>query len=211
MQILFFIVGVFLQWTLEVLGAGGAIWGMSEVWHIRGGTTDDPMGTNDDLRIPANIVFVLGFIRMFFRYSPASPLKNAVVDPQTWIKNRASGTEVSMGVMYLFETIGFLLGFFLQWDLEVLGAGGACWGMSEVWKWRAAKTSDPEGTNHDWRWVCNIVFTVGVFRMAQKYLPDHAIHTAMLSPQDWVRSLTVAVTTAPPATKSMEMVTREDA
>jgi len=206
MQILFFVVGIFLQWTLEVLGAGGAVWGMSEVWHIRGGTNKDPDGTNDALRIPANIVFVLGFIRMFFRYSPPSPLKNAVVDPQAWIKNRAEGKDVSMGMMYLFETCGFLLGFFLQWDLEVLGAGGACWGMSEVWKLRAAKTSDPAGTNHDWRWVANVVFTIGVFRMAQKYLPDHAVHTAMLSPQDWVRTLTVAVEPAPQTTATREMV-----
>jgi len=188
MQILFFIVGVFLQWTLEVLGAGGAIWGMSEVWHLRGGTNDDPKGSNDDLRIPANIVFVMGFIRMFFRYSQASPLKNAVVDPQVWVKN-LPGRNSGMGAMMLFETLAFVYGFFLQWVLEVLGAGGACWGMSEVWNLRADNTADPWQTNHDFRWVANVVFCMGLFRMCQKYCPDHPMHTAMNAPQDWLKEL----------------------
>jgi len=191
MQILFFIVGVFLQWTLEVLGAGGAIWGMSEVWHLRGGTTSDPIGTNDDFRIPANIVFVLGFIRMFFRYSPDSPLKNAVVGPENWIKARADNApgQVSSGLLYLVEICGFMLGFFLQWVLEVLGAGGATWGMSEVWNLRADNTDDPGQTNHNFRWVANVTFCVGIIRMSQKYFPDHAIHQAMLSPQVWIYNL----------------------
>jgi len=189
MQIVFFIVGVFLQWTLEVLGAGGAIWGMSEVWHMRGGTNDDPVGSNDTFRIPANIVFVLGFIRMFFRYSSPSGLKTAIVDPQDWVKARGS-KNASEGALMCLELLGFCLGFFLQWVLEVLGAGGACWGMSEVWNLRN-DPPNPAETNDDFRWVANTVFTVAIFRMAQKYCPDHSVHTAMLSPQNWLRSLQV--------------------
>lgn len=199
MQILFFIVGVFLQWTLEVLGAGGAIWGMSEVWHMRGGSTSDPEGTNDDLRIPANIVFVLGFIRMFFRYSSDSALKSAIVGPQDWVANRGN-EDASKGGMLFLEIIGFVLGFFLQWTLEVLGAGGATWGISEVWNLRNESyyclvseggdgNCNPGGTNHTFRWVANVTFCVAIFRMAQKYCPPNPIHTAMLSPQDWIRSL----------------------
>jgi len=187
MQILFFVVGIFLQWTLEVLGAGGAIWGMSEVWHLRGGTNDEPYQSNDDLRIPANIVFVLGFIRMFFRYSQDTDLKTAIVDPHAWLKNR--GTSNPDGLTLFAEFIGFLLGFFLQWVLEVLGAGGATWGMSEVWKLRGDRTDDPWQTNHDFRWVANTVFTIGLFRMAQKYCPDHPVHVAMNAPHEWVKSL----------------------
>jgi len=187
MQILFFVVGIFLQWTLEVLGAGGAIWGMSEVWHMRGGTNLEPDQSNDDLRVPANIVFVLGFIRMFFRYSQPTQLKTAIVDPQNWLKNR--GNNNPDGLTLFAEFIGFLLGFFLQWVLEVLGAGGASWGMSEVWKLRAGKTSDPWQTNNDFRWVANTIFTIGLFRMAQKYCPDHAVHVAMNAPHEWVKSL----------------------
>jgi len=205
MQVLFFIVGVFLQWTLEVLGAGGAIWGMSEVWHLRGGTTSDAIGTNDDLRIPANIVFVLGFIRMFFRYSPPAPLKTAVVDPQDWIHNRASGEDPSMGAMYLVEVGGFLLGFFLQWVLEVLGAGGATWGMSEVWNLRADNTDDPVQTNHNYRWVANVTFCVGAIRMAQKYMPPNSIHTAMLSPQSWLRDMTTPSESKTTMVEQMQM------
>lgn len=188
MQVLFFIVGVFLQWTLEVLGAGGAIWGMSEVWHMRGDTNDDPWGANDDLRIPANIVFVLGFIRLFFRYSKNTPLKAAIVDPQNWLKARFDTQD---SLMMIAEFLGFILGFFLQWVLEVLGAGGATWGMSEVWMLRGPRTSDAWQTNHDFRWVANVVLTIGIFRMAQKYCPDHGIHVAMNAPQDWVKSLQV--------------------
>jgi len=187
MQILFFIVGVFLQWTLEVLGAGGAIWGMSEVWHMRGDTNDNPFESNQDLRIPANIVFVLGFIRMFFRYSEDTGLKVAIVDPQDWLKGKAPNSGDSAAKV--FEFGGFILGFFLQWVLEVLGAGGATWGMSEVWKLRANKTSDPSGTNNDFRWVANVVFCMGLFRMAQKFCPDHAVHVAMNGPHAWVKSL----------------------
>jgi len=187
MQILFFIVGIFLQWTLEVLGAGGAIWGMSEVWHLRGATHLLPLGSNNDLRIPANIVFVLGFIRMFFRYSQDNDLKTAIVDPHAWLKNR--GTSNPDGLTVFAEFIGFLLGFFLQFVLEVLGAGGASWGMSEVWMLRGPRTNDGWQTNHDFRWVANVIFTIGAFRMAQKYCPDHSVHVAMNGPHEWAKSL----------------------
>jgi len=186
--VIFFIVGVFLQWTLEVLGAGGAIWGMSEVWHMRGDTNADPTGSNDDLRIPANIVFVLGFIRMFFRYSQNTPLKSAVVDPQVWLGSQFANQD---SITMIGEFIGFVLGFFLQWVLEVLGAGGACWGMSEVWKLRGPRTDDSWQTNHDFRWVANTVFTIGIFRMAQKYCPAHGVHVAANAPHEWVKSLQV--------------------
>jgi len=206
MQIIFFIVGVFLQWTLEVLGAGGAIWGMSEVWHLRGDTTEDPIGTNDELRIPANIVFVLGFIRMFFRYSSPSALKDAVVDPQAWIAQRADGKDG--GSMMILELIGFCLGFFLQWVLEVLGAGGASWGMSEVWNLRNVPGTCQLCSNNDWRWVANTIFTIGIFRMAQKYCPAHPVHEAMLAPHDWL-----AKATAPqePPKEEMEMTNMQQA
>jgi len=188
MQVLFFIVGVFLQWTLEVLGAGGAIWGMSEVWHLRGGTNDNPTQSNDDLRIPSNIVFVLGFMRLFFRYSQASPLKAAIVDPQDWLKSTYKSQD---SLTMMAEFLGFILGFFLQWVLEVLGAGGASWGMSEVWNLRGDNTDDPWQTNHDFRWVANTIFTIGLFRMAQKYCPDHGVHKAMNAPHEWVKDLQV--------------------
>jgi len=189
MQIFFFLVGVFLQWTLEVLGAGGAIWGMSEVWHLRGDTTTDPIGTNDELRIPANIVFCLGFVRMFFRYSSDSALKNSIVDPQVWVHNRGAASDGASGMVAL-EIIGFCMGFFLQWVLEVLGAGGASWGMSEVWNLRNVAGDRPGETNHTFRWVANVIFTIAIFRMAQKYCPPHAVHMAMLSPQDWIQMVT---------------------
>jgi len=188
MQVVFFVVGVFLQWTLEVLGAGGAIWGMSEVWHLRGDTNDEPYQSNDDLRIPANIVFVLGFIRLFFRYSQNSPLKAAIVDPQDWLKSTFKSQD---SLTMMAEFLGFVLGFFLQFVLEVLGAGGASWGMSEVWKLRGGRTEDPYQTNHDFRWVANTIFTIGIFRMAQKYCPDHGVHKAMNAPHDWVKDLQV--------------------
>jgi len=188
MQILFFIVGVFLQWTLEVLGAGGAVWGMGEVWHLRGDTTDSPYQTNDDLRIPANIVFVMGFIRMFFRYSQETGLKSAVVSPDAWLKKPSVSSDAGTKVAEFF---GFLFGFFLQWMLEVVGAGGATWGMSEVWMLRGARTEDPQKTQREFRWVANVTFVVGLFRMAQKYCPDHAVHVAMNAPHVWMASLRV--------------------
>lgn len=190
MQVIFFVIGVFLQWTLEVLGAGGAIWGMSEVWHLRGDTNANPYQSNDDLRIPANIVFVLGFIRLFFRYSSNTPLKSAIVDPQNWLK---SSFKTQDSITMIAEFIGFILGFFLQFVLEVLGAGGASWGMSEVWKLRGPRTDDAWQTNHDFRWVANVIFTIGLFRMAQKYCPDHGVHVAMNGPDAWIKSLQVEV------------------
>lgn len=201
MEILFFVIGVFLQWTLEVLGAGGAVWGMSEVWHMRGSTNANPGigGTDDDITIPANIVFSLGFLRLLCRYAPPSALCQAIVDPQDWCKDWGSsatpkgptaGREVSG--MFLAEFLFFLLGVFLQWDLEVLGAGGACWGMSEVWHLRGGTTKSERGpnvTNDDYRWVANTVFTIAIFRMLQKYCPPHGINKAMTGPQDWLKAL----------------------
>jgi hypothetical protein len=73
--------------------------------------------------------------------------------------------------------------------LECLGAGGASWGMSEVWNLRADNTHDPAQTNHDFRWVANVIFIMGLFRMCQKYCPDHPMHTAMNAPQDWLKEL----------------------
>jgi len=200
MEILFFLVGLFLQWTLEVLGAGGAVWGMSEVWHLRGGTNPSPESSNDDLTNPANVVFALGFLRMLCRFAPPSALCQAIVDPQAWCKDwgasvrppAAQGTPREVSGMFLAEFLFFLLGVFLQWDLEVLGAGGACWGMSEVWHLRGGTTRSDRGpdlTNDDYRWVANTVFTIAIFRMLQKYCPDHGIHKAMLSPQDWIKEL----------------------
>merc|ERR1712157_358216 len=84
-----------------------------------------------------------GFIRMFFRYSQDNDLKTAIVDPHAWLKNR--GTSNPDGLTIFAKFIGFLLGFFLQWVLEVLGAGGATWGMSEVWKLRGERTTTSDG------------------------------------------------------------------
>jgi len=64
--------------------------------------------------------------------------------------------------------------------------------MSEVWHLRGGTTRSDRGpdlTNDDYRWVANTVFTIAIFRMLQKYCPDHGIHKAMLSPQDWIKEL----------------------
>lgn len=210
LEMVMFLVGVFLQFVLEVLGAGGAIWGMSEVWNMRGGKTDDPALTNDNLRWAANVVFCLGFIRVMFRYAPETSWAQAIVDPQAWVKDYGAGRrraraaaaagpqrDVGDGAygdsgIRVFEFLFFALGVFLQWTLEVLGAGGATWGMSEVWNLRGDTSNKPAlygGANDDFRWVANITFTVAIFRMLQKYCPDHVVHKAMLSPQDWLKDL----------------------
>jgi len=210
LEMFMFLLGVFLQFVLEVLGAGGAIWGMSEVWNMRGGKTDDPVQTNDNLRWAANIVFCLGFIRVMFRYAPETSWAQAIVDPQNWVKDYGAGRRAararaanapnmnagdgaySDSGIRVFEFVFFALGVFLQWVLEVLGAGGATWGMSEVWHLRGDTSNKPAlygGANDDFRWVANITFTVAIFRMLQKYCPDHVVHKAMLSPQDWLKDL----------------------
>merc|ERR1719410_2855022 len=74
-----------MQFVLEVLGAGGAIWGMSEVWHMRGGTNHRMPQSATDMRWASNCVFCLGFIRFFFRYGPENSFQQALVDPQAWI------------------------------------------------------------------------------------------------------------------------------
>merc|ERR1719150_1790743 len=81
LQVPFFVVGVFMQFVLEVAGAGGAWWGMSEVWKWRGAKTNDPSFTNDRIRYVSNTVFSLGMIRMLFRYAPDWGIAQALVDP----------------------------------------------------------------------------------------------------------------------------------
>jgi hypothetical protein len=51
------------------------------------------------------------------------------------------------------------------------------------------RVNDGWQTNHDFRWVANTIFTIGIFRMAQKYCPDHSVHVAMNAPHEWVKSL----------------------
>lgn len=195
MEVLFFVVGFFLQFVLEVLGAGGAIWGMSEVWHMRGGSNANPFQTNEDLTIPSNIVFALGFIRMICRYTPPNPMAEALVSPQDWSAKafvKGGSQKASADGMFLFEFLLFLLGVYLQWVLEVLGAGGACWGMSEVWHLRADTTRSDRGaakTNDDYRWVANTVFCIATFRMLLKYCPPSQIQKAHLDPNGWIKSL----------------------
>merc|ERR1712146_454359 len=108
---------------------------------------------------------------MFFRYSSDSDLKSAIVDPQNWVASRGKD-NASQGIMLFLEMMGFVLGFFLQWTLEVLGAGGATC-ISEVWNLRNVEAASglcgaENGkapckaweTNHTFRWVANVTFTV---------------------------------------------------
>jgi hypothetical protein len=148
-------------------------------------------------------------VRMLFRYGPANGLQDAIVDPQTWVKKKLGmdglKADPAVGGMAALEFVGFIMGIFLQWVLEVLGAGGASWGMSEVWNLRADNTSDPAVTNHNYRWVANVIFVMGIFRMAQKYCPAHDVHEAMLSPQAWLKKLETAP--AAPAGQNMQEMT----
>jgi len=240
-EVFFFVVGVFMQFVLEVLGAGGAIWGMSEVWHMRGGTNNRMPQSATDMRWCSNVVFCLGFIRFFFRYGPENAFQQALVDPQAWLvdygaERRGNGkggvwetglgclgclghvvgclypqrieeydptktTDMSPDGKFALEIPFFILGVFLQWVLEVLGAGGATWGMSEVWHLRGDTSYDAVKCNNDFRWVANVTFCVGIIRMLQKYCPSHGIHDAMLGPQDWLKTLG-----APPADNSHNAV-----
>merc|ERR1719443_664935 len=115
--------------------------------------------------------------------------------PHEWLRDygasKRSGQEHNPQGAFICEIPFFILGVFLQWVLEVLGAGGATWGMSEVWNVRGDNTDDPWQTNHDFRWVANTIFTIGLFRMAQKYCPDHGVHKAMNAPHEWVKDLQV--------------------
>jgi len=190
MELLSFTMGVLLQWILEVAGAGGAIWGMSEVWKMRGAKTFDGQITNDRLRIVANIVFALGMIRMVFRYAPNWGIKQALVDPHAWIVDFGRSTRMNtpdaMAGTCAFELFFFIVGFFMAWVLEVLGAGGAWWGMSEVWGLRGYGRDeccqDGQETNDQIRWVSNIVFAIALVRLGQKFLPDYPANVAMHSP-----------------------------
>jgi len=207
-EVFFFVVGVFMQFVLEVLGAGGAIWGMSEVWHMRGGTNNRMPQSATDMRWCSNVVFCLGFIRFFFRYGPENAFQQALVDPQAWLvdygaerRGNGKGGDMSPDGKFALEIPFFILGVFLQWVLEVLGAGGATWGMSEVWHLRGDTSYDAVKCNNDFRWVANVTFCVGIIRMLQKYCPSHGIHDAMLGPQDWLKTLG-----APPADNSHNAV-----
>lgn len=196
-EAIMFILGVLLQWVLEVLGAGGACWGMSEVWHLRGDTVKggDAAGSNHDLRYVANVVFCLGFIRMFMKYGPDNGMAQAFNAPHEWLRDYGASKrtveEYNPQGAFICEIPFFVLGVFLQWVLEVLGAGGATWGMSEVWHLRGGTVSGmtPHEANTKFRWVANITFTVAAFRMMQKYCPEHPIHVAINAPHEWLRDL----------------------
>lgn len=190
MELLSFTLGIFLQWVLEVAGAGGAWWGMSEVWKMRGAKTSDPQESNDRIRIVSNVVFAVAAIRMIFRYAPNWGIKQALVDPHAWIldfgKSTKTQTPSQLGGTCAFEVIFFIIGLFMQFVLEVLGAGGAWWGMSEVWGMRGySKLERGQETNDQLRWVSNIVFAVACIRFVQHYCPNHPVNTAMCSPHDY--------------------------
>merc|ERR1711994_1030974 len=80
--------------------------------------------------------------------------------------------ELTPGTLASFqlESLCFLVGVWMQFVLEVLGAGGAWWGMSEVWGWRGySQKTRGQLTNDRLRYVSNIVFAIACIRMAEKY------------------------------------------
>lgn len=191
-----FTIGIFMQFILEVLGAGGAIWGMSEVWGMRGYAHNDPGGSNDRLRIAANIVFTLGATRMFFRYAPDWGMKQALVNPHQWIldfgKSKRKTTPEPLQGAFAFEGVFFVVGVWMQFVLEVLGAGGAWWGMSEVWGFRGYAHQDPGGSNDQLRYVSNSVFAIAAIRVLMHYLPvdkitgeKHQAAVGLCGPHDY--------------------------
>jgi len=120
-------------------------------------------------------------IRMIQKYLPAHPANVAMHSPHDY--------DLTPGTMNSFqlECLMFVVGVFMQWILEVAGAGGAFWGMSEVWGWRGYSQGDKaQETNDRLRYVCNIVFGLACIRMLEKYVPENDHHQAMLSPQDWL-------------------------
>jgi len=190
-ELIFFIVGVCMQFILEVLGAGGAWWGMSEVWGLRGySQLERGQETNDQLRWVSNIVFAVACVRFMQKYFDDHPVNTAMNSPHDY--QLSEGSSASFQV----ECVTWVIGVFMQFDLEVLGAGGAWWGMSEVWGWRGySQLEKGQETNDQLRYVSNIVFAIACVRMAEKYLPMNGHHNAMLSPHDWVMgriSLTAA-------------------
>jgi len=191
-----FTIGIFMQFILEVLGAGGAVWGMSEVWKMRGAKAPPGAESNDRLRIPANIVFSLGAVRFFFRYAPDWGMKQALVDPHAWIvdfgKSKAQNTPESLQGAFAFEGVFFVVGVWMQFVLEVMGAGGAWWGMSEVWGMRGYANVDPSGSNDRLRYVSNPVFCIAAIRMLMHYIPvnpatgkKHEAAVGMCGPHDY--------------------------
>merc|ERR1719433_675462 len=77
--------------------------------------------------------------------------------------------------------------------------------MSEVWHMRGGTVSngDAHGSNTQLRWVANIVFTIGAFRMMMKYCPDHPIHIAINAPQDWLKNLSKEEAKKAPVVREM--------
>merc|ERR1719461_388259 len=133
-----------------------------------------------DPRYVSNIVFSIAAIRMATRYIPEHSIKTALVDPHAFPLD--SGSMAS----FQLECMTFVVGVFLQWILECAGAGGAWWGMSEVWGMRGYSQSDPMGTNDNLRPVSNVVFGISCIRLIQRYLEPNDINTAMVSPHEWV-------------------------
>jgi len=190
MEFFFFAVGITLQWILEVAGAGGAIWGMSEVWKMRGFYAQPAQESNDRLRIASNIVFTIGTIRFLFRYAPDWGIKQALVDPHAWIADSCGASKKETQPQSLNENCGFevaffLVGVFMQWTLEVAGAGGAWWGMSEVWGARGYSHETPVESNDRLRYVSNTVFCIALIRMICHYFPDHPVNVAFVDPHNF--------------------------
>merc|ERR1712241_1217046 len=148
---------------------------MSEVWGGRGYIHETPVISNDRVRYVSNIVYAIAFIRVACHYMPQGPhmATTALTSPHAY--ELKSGSAQS----FQLEACFFLLGVFMQFVLEVLGAGGAWWGMSEVWGMRGySKLERGMITNDKVRPVSNIVFAVACFRMAEKYMPYNAHHMA---------------------------------
>merc|ERR1719499_518015 len=141
------------------------------------------MSTNHFWRFPANTVFVLGAIRFIFRYVPENGSAQALVSPHAWFHDMKESQSKFMNTkkddpkyytptgILTFEAFFFLLGVFFTFVLEVAGAGGAWWGMSEVWQMRGygrdVCCGDGLATNHEFRWVANAVFVIAAIRMIQ--------------------------------------------
>jgi len=148
--------------VLEVFGAGGAIWGFSEVLTLRNPETQEFWRL---IALIVAVVFMARFLMQCFDYCLEIQDSSETGDEeQRFISEIATTIRKETRTWQRFFQV-----FSAKIVLEVFGAGGAIWGFSEVLTLRYLKTQELWRTN---ALIIAVIFSIRYMLQSKDFIAE---------------------------------------